>query len=250
MSTLKKSLLFSLAILPIAIVAVIFTCLYQFEMYPPEILEEAVAQVGSMAIVWIITVIQNVGLIMFCCFFGYILAEKLGLWKPIKFEKRSLTVTLVLSFIAGIIFSLDPWTFGNLIDGIKESTAAGMTVYGIIASILYGGIIEEILMRLFVMSLIAFLISKIFYKKCEEIPAKVFVIANIAAALLFAAGHLPATLVTFGELSPMLLFRCFLFNGGFGMLFGWLYRKHGLHYAMISHATVHIVSKIIWFIFI
>ena len=250
MSTLKKSLLFSLAILPIAIVAIVFTCLYQFEMYPPEILEEAVAQVGSMAIVWIITVIQNVGLIMLCCFFGYILAEKLGLWKPIKFEKRSLTVTLILSVIAGIIFSLDPWTFGNLIDGIKESTAAGMTVYGIIASILYGGIIEEILMRLFVMSLIAFLISKIFYKKCEEIPAKVFVIANIVAALLFAAGHLPATLVTFGELSPMLLFRCFLFNGGFGMLFGWLYRKHGLHYAMISHATVHIVSKIIWFIFI
>lgn len=250
MSTLKKSLLFSLSILPIAIVAIIFTCLYQFEMYPPEILEEAVAQVGSMAIVWIITVIQNVGLIMFCCIFGCILAEKLGLWKPIKFEKRSLTVTLILSVIAGIIFSLDPWTFGNLIDGIKESTAAGMTVYGIIASILYGGIIEEILMRLFVMSMIAFLISKIFYKKCEEIPAKVFVIANIVAALLFAAGHLPATLVTFGELSPMLLLRCFLFNGGFGMLFGWLYRKHGLHYAMISHATVHIVSKIIWFIFI
>lgn len=250
MSKLKKTLLFSLAILPIAIIAIIFTCLYQFEMYPPEILEEAVAQVGSMAIVWIITVIQNVGLIMFCCFFGYILAEKLGLWKPIKFEKRSLTVTLIISVIAGIIFSLDPWTFGNLIDGIKESTAAGMTPNGIIASILYGGIIEEILMRLFVMSLIAFLISKIFYKKREEIPAKVFVIANVAAALLFAASHLPATLVTFGELSPILLFRCFLFNGGFGMLFGWLYRKHGLHYAMISHATVHIVSKIIWFIFI
>jgi membrane protease YdiL (CAAX protease family) len=250
MSTIKKSLIFSLAVLPIAIVAIIFTCLYQFEMYPPEILEEAVAQVGSMALVWIITLVQNVGLIMFCCFFGYILAEKLGLWKPIIFEKRSLTVTFLLSALVGIILSLDPWTFGNLIDGIKESTAAGMTVYGIIASILYGGIIEEILMRLFVMSLIAFLIAKIFYKKCDEIPAKVFVIANIVAALLFAAGHLPATLVTFGELSPMLLFRCFLFNGGFGMLFGWLYRKHGLHYAMLSHMTAHIVSKIIWFVFI
>jgi membrane protease YdiL (CAAX protease family) len=250
MSAIKKPLIFSLAVLPIAIVAIIFTCLYQFEMYPPEILEEAVAQVGSMALVWIITVVQNVGLIMFCCFFGYILAEKLGLWKPIIFEKRALTVTFLLSALVGIILSLDPWTFGNLIDGIKESTATGMTVYGIIASILYGGIIEEILMRLFVMSLIAFLIAKIFYKKCDEIPAKVFVIANIVAALLFAAGHLPATLVTFGELSPMLLFRCFLFNGGFGMLFGWLYRKHGLHYAMLSHMTAHIVSKIIWFVFI
>ena len=250
MSAIKKPLIFSLAVLPIAIVAIIFTCLYQFEMYPPEILEEAVAQVGSMALVWIITVVQNVGLIMFCCFFGYILAEKLGLWKPIIFEKRALTVTFLLSALVGIILSLDPWTFGNLIDGIKESTAAGMTVYGIIASILYGGIIEEILMRLFVMSLIAFLISKIFFKKREDVPAKVFVIANIVAALLFAAGHLPATLVTFGELSPMLLFRCFLFNGGFGMLFGWLYRKHGLHYAILSHMTAHIVSKIIWFVFI
>ena len=250
MSAIKKPLIFSLAVLPIAIVAIIFTCLYQFEMYPPEILEEAVAQVGSMALVWIITVVQNVGLIMFCCFFGYILAEKLGLWKPIIFEKRALTVTFLLSALVGIILSLDPWTFGNLIDGIKESTAAGMTIYGIIASILYGGIIEEILMRLFVMSLIAFLISKIFFKKREDVPAKVFVIANIVAALLFAAGHLPATLVTFGELSPMLLFRCFLFNGGFGMLFGWLYRKHGLHYAMLSHMTAHIVSKIIWFVFI
>ena len=250
MISLKKSLIFSLAVLPIAIVAIVFVCLYQFEMYPPEILEEAVAQVGSMAVVWIITVVQNVGLIMFCCFFGYILAEKLGLWKPIRFEKRGLAVTLILSVIAGIVFSLDPWTFGNLIDGIKKSTAAGMTPNGIIASILYGGIIEEILLRLFVMSLIAFLIAKIFYKNREEIPAKVFVIANVAAALLFAAGHLPATIVTFGELSPMLLFRCFLLNGGFGILFGWLYRKHGLHYAMLSHATVHVVSKIIWFIFI
>ena len=250
MSAIKKPLIFSLAVLPIAIVAIIFTCLYQFEMYPPEILEEAVAQVGSMALVWIITVVQNVGLIMFCCFFGYILAEKLGLWKPIIFEKRALTITFLLSALVGIILSLDPWTFGNLIDGIKESTAAGMTIYGIIASILYGGIIEEILMRLFVMSLIAFLISKIFFKKREDVPAKVFVIANIVAALLFAAGHLPATLVTFGELSPVLLFRCFLFNGGFGMLFGWLYRKHGLHYAILSHMTAHIVSKIIWFVFI
>lgn len=250
MSKLKKPLLFSLAVLPIAIVAIVFVCLYQFEMYPPEILEEAVAQVGSIAIVWIITVVQNVGLIMFCCFFGYILAERLGLWKPIKFEKRSLAITIICSFIGGIIFSLDYWTFGNLIDGIKESTAAGMTVYGVIASILYGGIVEEILMRLFFMSLIAFLIFKIFYKNREEIPGKVFVIANIVAALLFAAGHLPATLVTFGELSPMLLFRCFLLNGGFGILFGWLYRKHGLHYAMLSHATVHIISKIIWFIFV
>ncbi|MBQ8258777.1 MAG: CPBP family intramembrane metalloprotease [Clostridia bacterium] len=125
-----------------------------------------------------------------------------------------------------------------------------MTLYGVIASILYGGIVEELLMRLFFMSLIAFLIFKIFCKGRDEVPEKVLVIANIVAALLFAAGHLPATFTAFGELTPMILVRCFLLNGAFGLLFGRLYRKYGLQYAMLSHATLHIVSKIIWFIFI
>ena len=41
------------------------------------------------------------------------------------------------------------------------------------------------------MSLFSWIIAKIFYRKEKEIPTKVFVISNIVAALLFAAGHLP-----------------------------------------------------------
>jgi hypothetical protein len=48
----------------------------------------------------------------------------------------------------------------------------------------------------------------------------------------------------------MLLFRCFLLNGGFGLFFGWLYRKHGIQYAMLAHAALHIVSKLIWTLFV
>ena len=51
-------------------------------------------------------------------------------------------------------------------------------------------------------------------------------------------------------LTPLLLFRCFLFNGGFGLLFGYLYRKHGILYAMICHALLHVVSRVIWMIFV
>ena len=70
------------------------------------------------------------------------------------------------------------------------------------------------------------------------------------AAILFAASHLPATWMAFGELTPMLLFRCFLLNGGFGLFFGWAYRKYGIQYAMIAHASLHIVSKLIWTLFV
>jgi membrane protease YdiL (CAAX protease family) len=69
------------------------------------------------------------------------------------------------------------------------------------------------------------------------------------AAILFAAGHLPATAVTFGALTPLLLFRCFLLNGGFGLVFGWLYRKYGIAYAMMGHALFHVVCKIVLLIF-
>ena len=34
--------------------------------------------------------------------------------------------------------------------------------------------------------------------------------------------------------------------GGFGLLFGWMYRKYGIQYAMLSHALLHIVSKTVW----
>ena len=42
----------------------------------------------------------------------------------------------------------------------------------------------------------------------------------------------------------------FLLNGGIGLLLGWLYRKYGLRYAMIAHAGCHLVSKLIWILFI
>ena len=252
MSRFKKPLLFSLAVLPIAAIAAVFTVLYQFGLYPEETLAPAIAQLGSKEMLVVSSSLQTVMLVFLCSFFGYILADKTGLWQTLRFERRKVAVTLLVSAGLGLLFSLDYWTFGSAIDGIREATAAGMTVNGVLASILYGGVIEEILLRLFFMSLIAFLIWKLFFRKADKaaIPTGVFVAANIVAALFFAAGHLPATLTTFGELTPLILFRCFLLNGGFGLVFGRLYRSYGLGYAMLSHATLHIVSKLIWFLFI
>jgi len=248
----KKPLLFALCLLPIAAVAGIFVGYYQLDTLADEVIAELVAQVGSAEILVVIGALQTIGYALFCGFFGYILAEKIGLLKPIRLERKKLWVTLAISLVGGVVFSLDYWTFGNLIDGIKEADAAGLTFSGITASVLYGGIIEEVMLRLFFMSLIAFALWKLFFRKHERenIPTKVFVIANALAAILFAAGHLPATISIFGTLTPLILFRCFLLNGGFGLLFGWLYRKYGIVYAMIGHALFHIISKLIWVIFI
>jgi len=252
MAKLKKPLLFVLCLLPIAIVAGIFVGIYQLDIYSDEIISEVVSELGSTDILIIVVAIQTAGYTLFCGFFGYILADKIGLWLPIKFEKKNLFITFAISLIGGIILSLDHWVFGSMIDGIQSANISSLTVSGVIASILYGGIIEELMLRLFFMSLIAFVVWKLFFKKYtkDNIPTSVFVTANVVAAGLFAAAHLPSTLVIFGQLTPLLLFRCFLLNGGFGLVFGWIYRKYGIVYAMIGHAFFHIVSKLIWIIFI
>lgn len=251
MAKFKKPLLFALCLLPIAVAVGIFTVFYQLDIYSEEVIAETVAGLVSTDVIIVIGVVQTAIYALFCGFFGYILADKIGLWKPVKVEKKKLMVTLGISVPGGILFSLDHWTFGSVIDGIQSANVSGLTVNGVIASVLYGGIIEEVMMRLFFMSLTAFLIWKVFFRRHREsVPTVVFVAANIIAALAFAAGHLPATLSLFGELTPLILFRCFLMNGGFGLIFGWLYRKYGIVYAMTSHALFHIVSKLIWLVFI
>lgn len=248
MKKLRKPILFSLACLPVTLLGGFFVLQYQLEMLPPETVEQLIAQTGSKEILILVGLIQTAVIVTLAAFLGRILAEKLGLWKPIRFEKKQLQIAVVLSVIAGILFSADYWTFGAANPQIQQAAEIGMTLWGVLASVFYGGIVEELLLRLFMMSLVGFFLRKLFWRKSENVPEAALITANILAALLFAAGHIPATIAFFGSLTPMLIFRCFLLNGGFGLLFGWLYRKYGIQYAMIGHTFCHVVSKLIWWI--
>lgn len=250
MKKLKAPLLFALALVPVGAVAAYFTILYQLEFMDAAMIAEAVAQFGSESGLIAVYILQIAVYTFVCGFVGHILAGKLGILKPFRFEKKPLLTTLAVSLAGGILFSLDYWTFGAAFPEIQASTAESLTPIVIAASVLYGGIVEELMLRFFIMSIIAFLLWKLFARKAETAPTAVIIAANIIAAVLFAAGHLPATAMLFGSLTPLILVRCFLLNGGFGLLFGRLYRKYGIQYAMVSHAVFHIVSKLIWILFI
>ena len=87
-------------------------------------------------------------------FFGFLLADKVGLMKPVRFEKKVLRVTLVLSLVGGVLFSLDCWTFGKWIPEVGATYTGSYSLNTWLASVLYGGIIEELMLRLFMMSLL------------------------------------------------------------------------------------------------
>lgn len=245
-----NALRFTLWILPIAAVAGYFTALYQIQMLDAATLAQVIAELGSQGAMIAVYILQTVVYAGISAFVGYIFSSKLGLMRPVRFQKKQTVLTLAVSLIGGVLLSLDYWTFGKWIDGVREATDLTMNIPVVLASVLYGGVVEELMLRLFLMSLTAWLIWKVAFGKQETAPTAAIVAANVLSALLFAAGHLPATQLLFGQLTPLLLLRCFLLNGGAGILFGFLYRKHGIQYAMLSHALLHIVSKLIWFVFL
>ena len=99
MIKVKKALLFALCLLPIAGVGGIFVGFYQLAVYPEEMLAEVLAQIGSTDILIVVGALQTVGYALFCGFVGYLLADSLGLWRPIRIEKKSLAVTLAISLV-------------------------------------------------------------------------------------------------------------------------------------------------------
>ena len=226
-----------------------FVGLYQLDCYPEEIRQEILSQGISNVLLGAISAVQAAGYGLVLGAAGIFLGKKTGLWKDErKLEKKPLTCTVIVAILGGMLLILpDLLIFGNYSEVVRDSYAVKPTVSYMLAAVIYGGVIEEVMLRLFFMPLLAFLLQKLFRR--ESGTTGVLIAANVIAAMLFAAAHLPATAMLM-ELTPVILFRCFLLNGGFGLVFGWLYRKYGLRYAMLAHAGCHVISKLIWILFI
>jgi len=102
---------------------------------------------------------------------------------------------------------------------------------GLLASF-YGAIGEEIQLRLFLVTLLAWLLVRGSRRRIGARPA--IGIAVVLAALAFGAGHLPAA-AQLWPLDAVVVARTLLANGAAGLVFGALYARRGLETAMASH---------------
>jgi membrane protease YdiL (CAAX protease family) len=75
-------------------------------------------------------------------------------------------------------------------------------------------------------------------------PVVVITMANLAAALMFAAIHIPQAHAFLGLSTEVLIFVIFG-NGLPGFIFGWLYWRRGLIAAMVAHFGLDLVLKVI-----
>lgn len=112
---------------------------------------------------------------------------------------------------------------------------------GFLASF-YGGINEEILLRLGMMTLFVWIGAKL--TRTDRPGAGVMWTANVLAAVLFGLGHLPATAAII-SLTPLVVTRALVLNGLAGVVFGWLYWQRGLLAAMVAHFSADIVLHVL-----
>lgn len=179
---------------------------------------------------------------------GYIYSEKEDRKGSYKINSKNLLISILAAFVyAGITVLSEKFIW---IPNIPElgGGANSFDLMYLLSGVIYGGIFEEIMLRLFVMSLVVFILYKIFAGKKDKysIPSSIYWIAIIIAGLLFGLGHLPATLAMFGTINSIIISRMMILNGIAAIIFGWLYWKKGIEYAMIAHMFSHVFMQLIW----
>jgi membrane protease YdiL (CAAX protease family) len=210
-----------------------------------------------------IQTVQNAIIFAIAIFAGLFFAGRVGLTTPILDAttrgesvadkvRAILPISILLGILSTLIvlglefFYFQPAMIKELGKAAAElnlQTSQPAAWKGFLASF-YGGIAEEIQLRLFVMSLLVWL-GKFISKTSEGKPtAVVFWIANILAAVLFGLGHLPTTALLV-PLTPLVVARAVTLNGLIGVVCGWLYWKRGLESAMVAHFSADLVLHVL-----
>lgn len=104
----------------------------------------------------------------------------------------------------------------------------------------YGGIDEEILLRLFLLSLLAWLIGFVWHLPGGLPTQGALWLATVIAAVIFGVGHLPAT-AALVKLTPLLVGRAIVLNSIVGVATGYLFWRYGLEAAVLAHFSADLV---------
>ncbi|MEJ7930247.1 CPBP family intramembrane glutamic endopeptidase [Ramlibacter sp. AN1015] len=147
--------------------------------------------------------------------------------------------------LAGLLLSALLWGLDLVFSGSAglDAQALAQRVPGagarLMAGVLYGGLTEEVMSRWGVLSLLAWALHRVLRRGPAPPGAGVLWTANVAAALLFAAGHLPA-LAAATEPTAAWIARTLLLNALAGLVYGWIFLRGRLESAMAAHAATHL----------
>ena len=190
----------------VGLVGGFFVGIYLLDSYPAEIKQQLIDELAAAGLsqfpvdilMGVTAALQSAGYGLLLGAIGIWLGKTVGLWKDERrITKKPLILSMIVSIIGGLSLILpDLLFFGRYSQVIMDSYAQKPTIPYLLATVTYGAVIEEVMLRLFTMSLAALILHKLFGKGHDKPTTGVLIAANVISALLFAAGHLPATIVT------------------------------------------------------
>jgi len=184
---------------------------------------------------------------------GLLMASRVGLGVPFlqgwlhgqfdraQFARTARSAVLLGVLVGAAIFVMDRFLFALLVEPIT-ALQEGPALWQRVLVSFYGGISEEIFLRLFLMTLLVWL-----WWRCagRRTPTPVVMwTAIMVVSILFGLGHLPMT-ARLMPLTFIVVVRAIVLNGIAGTLFGWLYWRKGLEAAMIAHFATDIALHVL-----
>ncbi|MCL5272868.1 MAG: CPBP family glutamic-type intramembrane protease [Gammaproteobacteria bacterium] len=194
-------------------------------------------------------VAQTLFMVFVMCFAGAVLSTRTGLNAPvleaILAGNASISLimpivlpTLLYSFGGLIIFCLLYYgVFGAILDDQSFQSMARMrTAIGLDGCVLYGGVVEEIIVRWGLMNAVTFF-ALMFAK---QISNTIVILSILISGLLFAVGQIPAYLAAGCTSSRRFLYSLVLLSLFQSLIFGFLFWQYGLISAILGHMLFHI----------
>ena len=137
---------------------------------------------------------------------------------------------------------------GAPLTSLPVATEGAMPLWKRFLACFYGGLCEEMLMRLFFLSFLLWLFGKCARRSDPARSLVIFWMANLVAALAFGAGHLPlaAHLV---PLTASVVVAVISLNAFVALGFGYLYWTRGLEAAILAHFAADLVLHVVGPIF-
>ena len=206
----------------------------------------------SMAVIRLLSIVQPALLVAAAVFVGLLLASRVGLSAPAAqalAERKPFLPALRPQLLPGVFgaamaataiigswFLWKPFLSPSFVGSVEKFNH----ILPPPTRLLYGGIVEELLLRWGLMSFLVWAAWK-GLQKGKGTPRSGFVVAAIVgSALVFGAGHLPIASMLNGGPSLSVITYVVFANAVFGVIGGFLYWKKGLESAMVAHALTHV----------
>jgi hypothetical protein len=201
----------------------------------------------------LLSIIQTSILLSVAVFVGVALASRVGLSSPaaeaaagrgnIASALKPQIAPGLTGGLAGGVAIISTWLLWKPFLPVEFVTRAERLNNSLpfLTRLLYGGIIEELLLRWGAMTLLVWLAWRLLQKGRGEPRVIFFAIAIIISSVVFGLGHLPLASALGVDFTAAIVSYVVVANSAFGLIAGYLYWKKGLESAIIAHMLTHVI---------